>query len=325
MIVGPSANALSNNNLSSKFPILIAGPTGVGKSAFAVALAQRVGGEILCADAFQLYAGLAVLTAQPPVAEQRGVPHHLYGSVDPARNIDAALFLRLVEPLVQEILARDHFPLLVGGTGLYLKAFTHGLDEMPPVDAALRARLSSTPLPELQELLHAHDPEAARQTDLQNPRRVQRALEIVLTSGKPLSASRQAWQTAPRRFYRALYLQRSPEDLDHRIRRNVANILSSGAPDEVRTLDQRPLGETAVRAIGFTTIRRWQAGEITRPACEEQMFRQTRQYAKRQRTWFARQTDYHPVPLRPAASPEESCRGLADELCQQHASGGSCS
>lgn len=307
---------LLKSNLSSKFPILVAGPTGVGKSAFAVALAQRVGGEILCGDAFQVYSGLAVLTAQPRAEDTGGVPHHLYGTIDPEENFDAARFLRLADPVMRGIQQRGRHPILVGGTGLYLKSFTHGLDDLPPVDPSLRENLSRTPPEALRDLLRRYDPAAAETVDLQNPRRVQRALEIIITSGQPLSAHRQAWQGGPRFFYRAFLLQRPLPELEKRLRHNVEELLRQGAIEEVRRLRFLPATATARRAIGFASIEALLEEHLDRNACTEEIFRQTRQYAKRQRTWFARQKEYHPVLLQKNTSMEQIIATLPAELWQ---------
>ena len=176
------------------------GPTGVGKSSLAVALAERLDGEILGADAFQIYAGLPVLTAQPPPEQLAAIPHHLVGFLDLSENFDAARYAKAAREALAAIQSRGKLPILVGGTGLYLKALTHGLAEMPPLDPKLRVRISSLTLEAAVAELGKADFEALGKIDLKNPVRVRRALEIVLQTGRPLADSRGAWSHDSQEF-----------------------------------------------------------------------------------------------------------------------------
>lgn len=298
-------------------PILIAGPTGVGKSSFAVALALQVGGEIVCADAFQIYRGLAILTAQPTPAQRAAVPHHLYGSRTPGEPCDVHRWVGWADAIVRDIQARQRCPILVGGTGLYFKAFTHGLDAIPPTEPALRAELAGLSLTAQIEKLRALDPAALDQIDQRNPRRVQRALEIILTTGRPLAAFRQSWQRSPRLVYQGLLLQRDRPELHERIEKNVTALLHDGAIEEVQRL--LPLGSDEAssttpsanstgsgfrQAIGFRHIEALLRGEIDRETCWQSILQDTRAYARRQKTWFRREKDW--LTLRPSAEGEFS-------------------
>src|SRR6266581_263416 len=171
-------------------PLLIVGPTAVGKSEIALSLAERLGGEIISADSMQVYRGLDIGTAKPTAEEQARVRHHLIDVVDIKERFDAAQFVRLAHKSVAEIQSRGHLPILCGGTGLYLKGFLEGLGEAPPSDEKLRAELETIPMPELLHELAECDPATYQRIDQQNPRRVIRAVEVIRLTGKPFSEQR---------------------------------------------------------------------------------------------------------------------------------------
>ncbi|MEI6491438.1 MAG: tRNA (adenosine(37)-N6)-dimethylallyltransferase MiaA [Verrucomicrobiota bacterium] len=274
------------------------GPTGVGKSAFAVALAEKIQGEIVGADAFQIYSGLPILTAQPGPDLLARVPHHLIGILGLDDSCDAARYAGLASQAIREIQSRGRTPILAGGTGLYLKALTHGLAELPPVDPALRKALSEMELPEALARLRKAD--AGVQIDEKNPVRVRRALEIVLSTGKPLAASRTNWNSVCNDFG-GILLERS--DLRERIAANVDAMFSQGAIEEV--LRAGIVGPGASRAIGFREIQELIAGRMTRLECRDWIITATRRYAKRQLTWCRHQFNFPAINLTPSISPDE--------------------
>ncbi len=278
------------------------GPTGVGKSVFAVELAHRLDGEIVGADAYQVYAGLRILTAQPDLAGK--VPHHLIGFLPPTESFDAAAFFALATEKIAEIRGRGRRPIVVGGTGLYLKALTHGLDAPAPGDPAFREEIQDLPLEELVRRLDEADPEARLVVDLQNPRRVQRALEIVHATGRPLAESRRAWNTPGNPDFCGLLLTRERPELDDRIAINVDRMFAEGVVHEVGSLGT--VGPTAERAIGFREIRAMLDGRLTESACREAILLATRQYAKRQLTWFRNQFNFTTIDLTGQSSPNEA-------------------
>jgi len=261
----------------------------VGKSALAVALALHIGGEIIGADAFQIYAGLPVLTAQPTPSQRALVPHHLVGFLDLKQGFDAAIYAEEAWHCIRDIQSRGRVPILTGGTGLYLKALTHGLADMPKADTALRARIADTPLEEVLAELFEKDPLAPAAIDTLNPVRVRRALEIVLITGKPLAASRSAWRS-DNGLFRGLVITRDREDLRHRIAANVETMFACGVVEEVRAASHAGAG--ARRAIGFEEIQKLLRGEITERGCKAAMVLATRRYAKRQLTWGRTQFNF---------------------------------
>lgn len=301
--------ARDKNNNRSNNPVLIVGPTGVGKSEIAVALAQRVGGEILCGDAFQIYEGLEILTAQPSREQREKVPHHLFGALRASEPCDAARYLGLLEETVAQVVARGMRPLIVGGSGMYLKAFTHGLARLPAPEPALRKLLLELPLEELQARLISLDPAAAQLIDMANPRRVQRAVEILLQTGRPLAEYRAQWQT-PAKSCSAFFLTRERGDLHFRIEHNIDTQFARGVVSEVESVRRLPAGETAMRAIGFPQICRLLDGEISEEICREQMLFACRQYARRQETWFRKQSEYQQILI----GKTESAASVADRL-----------
>ncbi|MES1180883.1 MAG: tRNA (adenosine(37)-N6)-dimethylallyltransferase MiaA, partial [Verrucomicrobiota bacterium] len=174
-------------------PVFLAGPTAVGKSAIALALAEKIGGEIITVDSMQVYRGLDIGTAKPTAAERRRVPHHLLDVCDLTEAFDAAQFVRLAQIAVAEIQSRGKTPVFCGGTGLYFKAFLEGVGDAPPGDARLRAELEAAPLATLLEELRERDPATFEKIDRQNPRRVVRAVEVIRLTGKKFSEQRAEW------------------------------------------------------------------------------------------------------------------------------------
>ena len=289
--------------------VILAGPTGAGKTTLALALASRLGGEIVGADAFQIYAGLPVLTAQPSPAERARIPHHLVGVVDPAEAFDAGRYLRAAVPVIRDIARRGRVPIVTGGTGFYFKALLGGLQELPAGDPELRREFSRLDLRELAERLGRLDPEAVRTVALANRRRVERALEIVILTGKPLSASRTA--KSGHGVLRALLLTRSREDLHARIAANVEAMFAKGVEAEVAALPEESIGPTASGTLGLREVRDLLEGRIGRRDAADRISAATRRYAKRQLTWFRNQHDF-PV-LRLGDSSDARLSGKTDE------------
>ncbi len=276
------------------------GPTAVGKSALAVALAERVGGEIVGADAFQIYRGLDVLSAKPSAAQRARVPHHLVGEVPLSEPFDVAKYRARAEARIADIVARGRVAIVCGGTGLYIRALTHGLSDMPGADTALRAELEKEPLSALVARLRELDPASA--VDMQNPRRVIRALEVCLLGGRPFSSYRSGWENVPN--VRGVILSRGREDLAARIATRTGMMFAEGVMEEVAAIGE--VGPTASQMLGLREIRALLAGEMSRADCLAAIAQATRQYAKRQMTWFRRERGYEWLDLTTAIEPLET-------------------
>ena len=274
-------------------PFLLAGPTAVGKSELALLLAEKIGGEIISVDSMQVYRGLDIGTAKPSAAERARVPHHLIDVVEVTEPFDAAQFARLAHQTAAQIQARGRVPILCGGTGLYFKAFLEGLGDAPPADAALRAELESAPLPELLQELAERDPETFGRIDHQNPRRVVRAIEVIRLSGRPFSQQRAHWRRPTRNMQdatRFFGLTRSAGDLRRRIDARVDELFRRGLVAETEQLLQRGLEQnrTALQALGYRQVTEYLRGQRSLPETIELVKIRTRQFAKRQMTWFRR-------------------------------------
>ena len=274
-------------------PVFLAGPTAVGKSAVALALAEKIGGEIISTDSMQVYRGLNIGTAKPSPADRDRVPHHLIDVCDLHEAFDAAQFIRLAQKAVEEIQSRNKTPIFCGGTGLYFKAFLDGLGEAPATDAKLRLELEATPLEKLLAELRERDPATFEKIDRQNPRRVIRAVEVIRLTGKKFSEQRAEWKTASRITHHAsrfFCFTRAAADLHARINLRVDEMFRRGLVAETEQLLKRGLAENkfAMQAIGYRQVVEHLRGE--RPLAEtiELVKIRTRQLAKRQLTWFRR-------------------------------------
>ena len=285
--------------------IAVMGPTASGKTAFAIELAQRFGGEIVSVDSALVYRGLDIGAAKPDLAERAGVPHHLLDLREPWQPYSAAEFATDARAAIDGILARGRLPVLAGGTGLYFRALLHGLSPMPEAAPALRGAIAAEAQargwPAMHEELARVDPAAAARIRPGDAQRIQRALEVFRLSGRPISA----WQRdppPPRLPLRVLRLVLAPADravLHARIALRFGRMLEAGFLDEVRRLrvlpelrdHPRPLDLPALRAVGYR-----QAWEHLDGATDAAEFRDrgifaTRQLAKRQLTWLRGELD----------------------------------
>jgi tRNA dimethylallyltransferase len=285
-----------STTVTPQAPLFLAGPTAVGKSEIAMHLAERLGGEIISVDSMQVYRGLDIGTAKPSAADRARMPHHLLDVVELTEPFDVAKFIALTSSVVRQIQERGRIPILCGGTGLYFKALLDGLGEAPPANPVLRAELESTPLTDLLRELAERDPVTYTRIDRQNPRRVIRALEVIRLTGKPFSGQRADWpsgKSSSTTHHTPCFfaLSRSSGDLRRRIDTRVDQMFASGLVAETRALLQRGFeqNKTAMQAIGYRQVVEHLHSE--RPLAEtiELVKIRTRQFAKRQMTWFQRQ------------------------------------
>ena len=309
-----------------KPPIFIAGPTAVGKSEIAFALAEKIGGEIISADSMQVYRGLDIGTAKPSPAERARVPHHLIDVCDLSEAFDAAQFIRCAEKAVTEIQSRNKTPVFCGGTGLYFKAFLDGLGEAPATDANLRAELEAAPLAQLLEELRERDPATFEKIDRQNPRRIVRAVEVIRLTGKPFSAQRSRWGERPREPLLAgdagspgvsphqplFCFTRPAADMHARISARVDEMFRRGLVAETRELLKHGLAEIkfAMQAIGSRQVAEHLRGERGLVETIELVKTRTRQFAKRQLTWFRRHGNCEWIELKPGEMAAETVARL---------------
>jgi tRNA dimethylallyltransferase len=283
----------------------------VGKSAVALALAETLGGEIISVDSMQVYRGLDLGTAKPTAAERSRVPHHLLDVCDLHTAFDAAQFVRLAQRAMAEIQARGRTPIFCGGTGLYFTAFLEGLGDAPPADEKLRAQLATTPSAELLAELREQDPATFAKIDRDNPRRVRRAVEVLRLTGRKYSEQRAEWVSAPSISWDAsprFCFTRQRDDLRQRINARVDEMFASGLVEETRRLLPQGLAENqnALQALGYRQVVEHLRGERGLAETIELVKTRTRQFAKRQLTWFRRRGNWQWLDLKPGETTGET-------------------
>jgi len=277
--------------------LVVAGATATGKTEAAVALAERLGGELVGADSIQVYRGFDVGSAKPTAAELRGVPHHLLDVLDPPETIDAMGWAAMADRVIEEIAARGRRPIVVGGTGLWIRALLRGLVDVPPPNPAIRGRLEAEAEREGAPALHARlatvDPVAARAIHPHDAVRIVRALEVFEQTGQPLGELRAEHALgAPRYPATMLVLDRPREALASRIDKRLDRMLARGWLDEIQRLvsaygpDLRPL-----RSVGYRQLLPHVLGEIALDDARRTASKATRHFARRQRNWFATDPD----------------------------------
>jgi tRNA dimethylallyltransferase len=279
---------------SSRQPVaLIAGPTASGKSALALALAEAGNGVVINADSAQVYRDLCVVTARPTPADESRAPHRLYGYRDGAEPCSAAEWAEDARAAVTDAHAADQLPILVGGSGLYIRTLLQGIAPVPPIDPQIRAKIRTLPVDQAYAALAREDPEASARLRPTDTSRVARALEVVRSTGRPLWH----WQRERKDGIEgAIDLQPlillPPRDwLAVRCDQRFDAMMGDAGPDEVRQLLERRLDPAlpVMRAIGVREIAAFLLGQLSREQASAAGRFATRQYAKRQFTWFSRQ------------------------------------
>ena len=274
--------------------VAVVGPTATGKSDLGLALAERLGGEIINADAMQLYRGMDIGTAKLSPAERRGVVHHLLDVLEVDEDASVAAYQRAARAGLVAISARRARPVVVGGSGLYVRALLDRM-ELAPVDPVVRARLEDRARELGPGLLHdelaAVDPDAAVRIGRANTRRIVRALEVIEITGRPYTAK------LPEQVYARpavqIGLDCARDVLDERIRARVEGMWARGLVDEVRGLAGRGMGRTAARAVGYAQVLALLRGEVTEPEARAAVVAGTRRLARKQMGWFGRDPRVH--------------------------------
>ena len=271
---------------------MLAGPTGVGKTRLALELCRRLGGEIIGADSVQVYRGFDIGSGKPNAHELGGVAHHLLDVVEPDQPIDAARFARLADHAIAEVAARGHVPVVVGGTGLWLRALLRGLVEVPAVDAELRARLEqewrSQGAEEMHRRLARVDPRTAAHVHASDMVRVVRALEVHAQTGLALGELRaQHALGAPRQRALTVAIEVALPEWRQAIAERTRDMIARGFIDEVRGLIER-YGPAIkpLRAVGYRQVAEGLSAQASAAEIERAVVRATRLYGKRQRNWF---------------------------------------
>lgn len=278
---------------------VIGGPTASGKSALAYQLAQDKRGIILNGDSLQVYAGLEILTDQPSSQTQQEIPHGLYGLLDPTQSYSAGLWLSQVIQEIDRSLKEGLTPIVVGGTGLYLKTLLTGISPIPSIDPGIREYLltrdSATQDILYQELL-VRDPALAARIHPHDRQRTLRGLEVFYGTGKSLSYWQTQKPTPPPYEFETILLMPSSEEIQGKIADRIEKMVDKGVLEEVAAVLPLPPSPTALKAIGLREFGSFIKGECTLEQAKELTFLHTCQYAKRQRTWFRSQFDKGKIP-----------------------------
>lgn len=302
--------------------VFLAGPTAVGKSAVALALARQIGGEIISVDSMQVYRGMDVGTGKPSPEERTRVPHHLLDVAEIRESFDAARFVALARTAVHSIIRAGRIPIFCGGTGLYFQAYLGGLGDSPPSDAALRCELEAAPLETLLTELAQKDPEHFARIDRRNKRRVVRAVEVIRLTGRPYSQQRATWRTGAHSGDDAPagvevnFLVRERTDLRRRIDQRVEEMFAREWIAETAALLRAGLREnrTAMQAIGYRQVVEHLDGARDLAATTTLVKQKTWQYARRQFTWFRHQLPVQTVDIPLSESPETTAARLIQRV-----------
>lgn len=272
--------------------VCIAGPTASGKSAYAIEVAKSVDGEIVNADALQVYGDLRILSARPSEAEMAGIPHHLFGHISGGVAYSTGAWLREVVPVILDVLARGKAPVLVGGTGLYFKALLVGLADIPAIPADIQAVVDEMPVEALRATAEAVDPVASARVLGDDPQRLGRIVGVYRASGRALSDwQQQTRPVIPQRYVRRAVLLPDRAELYQRINRRFDLMVSQGGLEEARAVHDTsyPARRPMLKAIGLSHLLSYLDGDCDLEKAVEIAKRDTRRLAKRQSTWFRNQ------------------------------------
>ena len=289
--------------------LYLCGPTASGKSSLAIALAHKLNAHIINCDAYQVYTGLPILTSAPNKDEYTQAPHHLYEFLCSSQEFNAAKYRQLALEKIAELQATNQPLIFVGGSGLYLKFLTHGPSPIPAGDPTLRAELESKTTEQLQTQLEQLDPTSYNNPNFNrhNNRYLIRALEICLMTEQPMSQVKNTWQqqeTLINKQLKGIYLHWETDTLNQRIAQRSQLMLKQGAIEEV-SATRTTASQTCRKAIGYQLIEQHLDNAISRTECQETLSIRTRQYAKRQRTWFRKETWLKSINMQNTSTQEQ--------------------
>lgn len=295
----------------------LTGATASGKTRYGLALARTLGAEIVSMDSMAVFRGMDIGTAKPTAAEQREIPHHLIDIVDPDVEFSLAQYVDAAQAAVDEIRGRGREVLFVGGTPLYLKALLRGIFSGPPPDWELRKQIESEAAALSPDALHRRvaqvDPLAASTIHPNDTRRLIRALEVYRATGEPISHQQMEFESQRSSDEcRVFVLDRTRQEQHDRINRRVDEMVERGLLDEARKLtsDGRGMGRTARQAVGYNEALEHLAGKLDREGMVQRIKARTRQFAKRQRTWFRSLSECRFLPIEGDADPDETVRQI---------------
>ena len=296
-------NHQKSMEIDQKF-VVVAGPTGSGKSEVAISLAREFNGELICSDSMQVYRQMNVGTAKPSLQEQKLIPHHQLDLINPDENYSAGQYARDTSEIIKKIRERGRLPILVGGTGLYYRALMYGISKIPPVPESLRKEITAWQhehgTPYCHKLLQKYDPEGAELLHPNDTTRILRSLEVVLSTGKSIYSYRLEQPFGAARYpFHAVALNWDRNDLYQRINKRTLSMLGSGWLAEVEMLlnsyspDLQPM-----KSIGYREVVQYLQNKLKWGVMVEEIQKRTRQLAKRQLTWFRKEAKiewYQPV------------------------------
>ena len=289
--------------------ICIAGPTASGKTALSIALAKELDGEVVSCDSMQVYKYMDIGTAKPTVAERDGIPHHMLDVAEPYEDFSVSRYCEMAAPIVDDIIARGKTAIIAGGTGLYMDALIRGNDFAPFPSTGVRQQLEQQPIEEVYARLQQVDPEAAARLHLADKKRIIRAMEVYLETGETITAHNRKTQALPPRYSPVWFglSDENRQDLYDRIDLRVNKMVELGLLEEIKTLLDRGIPEksTAMQAIGYKEFLQVFHGNDTAENAISQVQQASRKYAKRQLTWFRRNSAMNWLLRTPQMGTEE--------------------
>ena len=300
--------------------IFLVGPTAVGKSEVAVCLAEKINAEIISCDSMQIYKGMDIITSKPSLALRKKIPHHLIDAVSPAAEYNVSRYRRAALKKIKEVIERKKTPLFVGGTGLYMSILIDGIFKAKAEDKNIRERLYKEAKQKGNEYLYVKlkkvDPEAAVKIHPNDTKRIVRALEVFQATGKPISyLQKQRIGLAEKYQVRIFCLDIKRDKLYKRINERVEKMFSRGLEREVKELLKKRLSKTATFAIGIKELKGYFDGLYGLEEAKRLMKRNTRQYAKRQLTWFRKDKRINRINIKEEEKPKDIAKKIWKEPC----------